>query len=99
MKVTNLEPIILVAPVAEPWRIGIAVYTTMHSVLVRVDTDEGINGYRECLVRFSLEAGAAVIGLGVGKRRNSGVLAAARRQPEEPHRTNQIMDWVKQAQL
>ncbi len=61
MRVTNIEPIILAAPLAEPWRIGTAVFSKMNATLVRVDTDEGITGYGECLVRFSPEAGAAII--------------------------------------
>jgi L-alanine-DL-glutamate epimerase-like enolase superfamily enzyme len=61
MKVTNVEPILLSAPVDEPWRIGTAVFTSMTATLVRVDTDEGISGWGECLVRFSPEAAAAVV--------------------------------------
>lgn len=61
MKVTDVTPIILEAPLEEPWRIGTAVFTSMHATLVRLDTDEGISGFGECLVRFSPEAGAAVV--------------------------------------
>jgi len=61
MKVTTVEPMVLEAPVKEPWRIGTAVYTSMHAMLVRVETDEGITGYGEGLVRFSPRAGAAVV--------------------------------------
>ena len=61
MKVTAVEPIVLEAPIKEPWRIGTAVYTSMHAMLVRLDTDEGITGYGEGLVRFSPRAGAAVV--------------------------------------
>ena len=52
MKVTKIEPIVLEAPVQEPWRIGTAVYTSMHAALVRIDTDEGITGFGEALARF-----------------------------------------------
>ncbi len=61
MKVTNVEPIIVSAPLDEPWKIGSAVFATMSATLVRVDTDEGISGIGECLVRFSPEAAAAVV--------------------------------------
>ncbi len=61
MRITNVEPIVLMAPVKEPWRIGTAVFTSMNSVLVRVDTDEGISGYGECMVRFAPEAAAAIV--------------------------------------
>ncbi len=61
MKITNVEPIVLRAPVKEPWRIGTAVFASMNSVLVRVDTDEGITGYGECLVRFAPAAAAAIV--------------------------------------
>lgn len=61
MKITNVEPIILAAPLAEPWRIGTAVMGTMNATLVKIDTDEGVSGIGECLVRFSPEAGAAVV--------------------------------------
>jgi L-alanine-DL-glutamate epimerase-like enolase superfamily enzyme len=61
MKITAVEPIVLEAPVKEPWRIGTAVYTSMHAMLVRVDTDDGISGYGEGLVRFSPRAGAAAV--------------------------------------
>ncbi|RPJ22386.1 MAG: mandelate racemase/muconate lactonizing enzyme family protein, partial [Planctomycetaceae bacterium] len=61
MKITNVEPIVLKAPLGEPWRIGTAVFTSMSSVLVRVDTDEGITGYGECMVRFAPAAAAAVV--------------------------------------
>jgi len=61
MKITTVEPMVLEAPVKEPWRIGTAVYTSMHAMLVRVETDDGITGYGEGLVRFSPRAGAAVV--------------------------------------
>ena len=61
MKVTAVEPMVLEAPVKEPWRIGTATYTSMHAMLVRVDTDDGITGYGEGLVRFSPRAGAAAV--------------------------------------
>lgn len=61
MKVTKVEPIVLEAPVKEPWRIGTAVYTSMHAALVRLETDEGITGFGEGLARFSPRAAASVI--------------------------------------
>ena len=61
MKVTKIEPMILEAPVAEPWRIGTAVYASMHAALVRIQTDEGITGFGEGLARFSPRAAASVI--------------------------------------
>jgi L-alanine-DL-glutamate epimerase-like enolase superfamily enzyme len=61
MKITAIEPIILWAPVKEPWRIGTAVYDKMHTLLVKVETDEGIVGYGEGLVRIGPEVGAAVV--------------------------------------
>ena len=61
MKVTHVEPIILEAPVKEPWRIGTAVYTSMHATLVRIETDEGITGFGEGLARFSPRAAACVV--------------------------------------
>jgi L-alanine-DL-glutamate epimerase-like enolase superfamily enzyme len=61
VKVTKVEPIVLQAPVKEPWRIGTAVYTSMHAVLVRVETDEGITGFGEGLARFSTRAAASVV--------------------------------------
>jgi L-alanine-DL-glutamate epimerase-like enolase superfamily enzyme len=60
MKITHVEPMVLEAPVKEPWRIGTALYTSMHAFVVRVDTDEGISGWGEGLVRFSPKAGAAI---------------------------------------
>src|SRR5512133_3443961 len=61
VKITNVEPIVLNAPLKEPWRIGTAVYASMNSVLVRVETDEGITGYGECMVRFAPTAAAAIV--------------------------------------
>jgi L-alanine-DL-glutamate epimerase-like enolase superfamily enzyme len=61
VKITNLEAIVLTAPVKEPWRIGTAVLTSMNSVLVRVDTDEGVSGYGECLVRLAPMAAASIV--------------------------------------
>jgi D-galactarolactone cycloisomerase len=61
MKVTKVEPMVLEAPVKEPWRIGTAVYHTMHAMLVRLETDAGITGVGEGLVRFSPRAGAVVV--------------------------------------
>jgi len=61
VKVTKVEPIILEAPVREPWRIGTAVYTSMHAALVRIETDEGVTGFGEGLARFSPRAAASVI--------------------------------------
>ena len=61
VKITNVEPIILSAPLKEPWRIGTAVFTQMSATLVKIETDDGINGIGECLVRFSPEAGAAIV--------------------------------------
>lgn len=61
MKVTNVEPMVLEAPIAEPWRIGSAVYTSMHAALVKIETDEGITGYGECLVRFVPDVGAGIV--------------------------------------
>ncbi len=39
MKVTNVQPIVLSAPLDEPWRIATAVFTSMQATLVGVDTD------------------------------------------------------------
>lgn len=61
MRITAVEPMVLEAPVKEPWRIGTAVYHSMHAMIVRVETDEGITGWGEGLVRFSPKAGAAVV--------------------------------------
>jgi L-alanine-DL-glutamate epimerase-like enolase superfamily enzyme len=61
VKVTKVEPIVLESPVKEPWRIGTAVYTSMHAALVRIDTDEGITGFGEALARFSPRAAANVV--------------------------------------
>jgi L-alanine-DL-glutamate epimerase-like enolase superfamily enzyme len=61
MKVTNVEPIIISAPLDEPWKIGTAVFRAMSAVLVRIETDEGISGIGECLTRFAPEAAAAVV--------------------------------------
>ncbi len=61
MRVTAVEPIILCAPVKEPWHIGTAVYDKMHSLLVKVETDEGVTGYGEGLVRFSPEVSATIV--------------------------------------
>jgi L-alanine-DL-glutamate epimerase-like enolase superfamily enzyme len=61
MKITRIEPMVLEAPVKEPWRIGTAVYATMHAMLVRVETDEGISGFGEGLARFSPRAAAVVV--------------------------------------
>ena len=58
MKVRQVEPIVLEAPVKKPWRVGTAVYTSMHAALVRVEMDEGITGFGEGLARFSLRAAA-----------------------------------------
>ncbi|MFI5339943.1 MAG: hypothetical protein ACHQ7N_08910 [Candidatus Methylomirabilales bacterium] len=60
MKVTQVEPIVLEAPVKEPWRIGTAVYTSMHAALVRIETDEGVTGFGEGLARYSPRAAASV---------------------------------------
>lgn len=61
MKVTNVEPLILSAPLKEPRRIATATFTSTQATLVKVETDEGISGIGECMVRFSPRAGAAVI--------------------------------------
>jgi L-alanine-DL-glutamate epimerase-like enolase superfamily enzyme len=61
MRITNVEPIVLSAPLQEPWRIGTAVFSRMTATLVNVYTDEGISGVGECLVRFSPEAAASIV--------------------------------------
>jgi L-alanine-DL-glutamate epimerase-like enolase superfamily enzyme len=61
MKITKVEPMVLEAPVKEPWRIGTAVYHSMHAMLVRIDTDAGITGFGEGLVRYSPRAGTVVV--------------------------------------
>jgi len=61
MRITSVEPIVLAAPLEEPWRLGSAVFSRMTATLVRVETDEGIVGIGECLVRFSPEAVAAIV--------------------------------------
>lgn len=61
MKITNVEPIIVAAPLDEPWKIGTAIFRTMTATLVRVETDEGISGIGECLTRFAPEAAAAIV--------------------------------------
>lgn len=60
MKIINVAPIVLSAPLSEPSRIGTAVFATMTATLVKMDTDEGITGIGECLVGFAPEAAAAV---------------------------------------
>ena len=61
MKIVNVKPMVLRAPIKEPWRIGTAVYAEMHALLVRVETDEGISGYGEGLARLAPEAAASVV--------------------------------------
>jgi hypothetical protein len=51
MKVRTVDPMFLAAPVKEPWRIGTPVHTSMHAMLARVETDEGITGFGEGFVR------------------------------------------------
>jgi L-alanine-DL-glutamate epimerase-like enolase superfamily enzyme len=60
MQITKVEPMVLEAPVKEPWRIGTAVYHSMHAMLVRLETDAGIVGLGEGLARYSPRAGAVV---------------------------------------
>lgn len=61
MKITNVEPIVLVAPLKETRRVSTGLMTHTFATLVKVHTDEGITGIGECLARFAPEATGAVI--------------------------------------
>jgi len=61
MKVTNVEPIVLVAPLRETRRVSTGLMTHTYATLVKVYTDEGIIGMGECLARFAPEVVATVV--------------------------------------
>ncbi len=56
MKVTRIEAIPLLAPLDRPFRTGVATFTAFYTALVRVETDDGVVGYGECLARYQPRA-------------------------------------------
>jgi L-alanine-DL-glutamate epimerase-like enolase superfamily enzyme len=61
MKITAVDTLELEAAVEEPWRIATARLATVAATVVRVDTDEGISGLGECIVRLGPGVTAAVV--------------------------------------
>lgn len=61
LKVINVEPIVLVAPLKVTRLVSTGLMTHTYATLVRVHTDEGITGIGECLARNSPEAAAAIV--------------------------------------
>jgi len=56
MKVSRIEAIPLLAPLDRPFRTGVATFTAFYTALVRVETDDGVVGYGECLARYQPRA-------------------------------------------
>jgi L-alanine-DL-glutamate epimerase-like enolase superfamily enzyme len=71
VKVTEVEPIVLYVPFSEaiappiavpyPERTGPILFSGYRSVLVRIRTDDGIEGYGECMTRLAPRATAALV--------------------------------------
>lgn len=53
MKITRIEAITLVAPFEKPFRTGYHTFDSGRATLVRITTDDGIQGVGECLARYS----------------------------------------------
>jgi L-alanine-DL-glutamate epimerase-like enolase superfamily enzyme len=61
VKISNVEAIMLEAPIETPYKIATAVINSFYATVVRITTDCGIVGIGECIVRSSPRATAAIV--------------------------------------
>jgi D-arabinonate dehydratase/D-galactarolactone cycloisomerase len=61
LKITDIEPICLVAPLKSPQSIAGHTFTSKQATLIKVHTDVGLVGIGECLTRFAPEAVKAIV--------------------------------------